>query len=60
MDGSDASGRHRSRLASAQPTGDEDQCPVFGLKKLLVQLIGNMCYQNPVTQDMVSLGISVM
>ena len=60
MDGSDASGRHRSRLASAQPTGHEDQSPVFGLKKLLVQLIGNMCYRDPVIQDTVGLCVVTM
>ena len=53
LDGSDVSARHRSRLSSVKPTGDEYQCPTFGLKRLLVQLIGHLCYRSPVVQDKV-------
>ena len=53
LDGSDVSARHRSRLSSVKPTGDEYQHPMFGLKRLLVQLIGHLCYRSPVVQDKV-------
>ena len=62
LDGSDVSARHRSHLSSVQPTGDEYQCPTFGLKRLLVQLIGHLCYRCPVVQDKVqwAVGCHVM
>ena len=53
LDGSDVSARHRSHLSSVKPTGDEYQYPTFGLKRLLVQLIGHLCYRSPVVQDKV-------
>ena len=53
LDGSESSGQHRSRLSKVQPSGTEPQHPTFGMKRDLVQLIGNLSFQCPSCQNRV-------
>ena len=53
LDGSASSGQHRSRLSEVQLSGKESQRPTFGMKRDLVQLIGNLSYRCPSIQGRV-------
>ena len=53
LDGSAASGKHRSRLRHVRPTGSEQLHPLFGTKRDLLQLVSSLCYRNTMTQNQV-------
>ena len=53
LDGSVGSGKHRTKLSAASPTGEECKHPLFGLKSCLVRLVANLCYKCPAAQTKV-------
>jgi ataxin-10 len=56
IDGSSTSGKHRSYLSSSGGTYDDKTAaahPLFGVKRDIVRLIGNLCYRCSQNQDLV-------
>jgi len=55
QDGTANSAQNKTNLRDVTIAGDDHDFPLFGLKKNLVRLLGNLCYSDCSNQDKVSL-----